>query len=77
LEKGLHISGHCSLKVVGSVRKLEKPNAMGHRIARVQQLRSTVARRMEGEKVGQMGGLRCIMHGWKAQNGIRFKGETK
>ena len=52
---------HCSLKVVGSVRKLERPNAMGHRIARVQQLRSTVARRMEGEKVGQMGAPRCIM----------------
>jgi hypothetical protein len=43
------------LKVVGSVRKLERPNAMAHRIARVQQLRSTVARRMEGaaEKIAK------------------------
>jgi hypothetical protein len=27
----------------------------------VQQLRSTIAMRMEGEKIGQMGALMCIM----------------
>jgi hypothetical protein len=68
---------HCSLKVVGSVRKLEGPNAMGHRIARVQQLRSTVARRLEGEKVGQMGGLRCIMQRLESPKWYSVQRRTK